>query len=243
MMKLDELRGLYIAHRGIQVNGIVENTISAFSLALEKKVPIELDIHVLKDGNIVVYHDDTLNRLMGIDQKISNYTYPELKKLPFPNTDSSIPLLKDVLQLIAGKVLLVIEIKKTTIYSYQEYCQKVVQLLETYSGKILIQSFDIRIVHWFLKHSHYLVGLLIADRKYSIYDFLMQRKSIISYLKPDFISVNYQLVSYRMVKYFRKEKPVFVWTIDCQEKLEKVKMFADSYFVGEFYFYHKNIDF
>ena len=79
-MVLEDLKGLYIAHRGIQNDDTIENTIPAFSLAISKKIPIEFDIHILKDGKLVVFHDDTLKRLMGIDKRIEDYTYEELKK-------------------------------------------------------------------------------------------------------------------------------------------------------------------
>ena len=86
-MKLNDLYDLYIAHRGIQTCKTIENTIPAFALAISKKVPIELDIHILKDNNLVVYHDDSLDRLINIPNKIEDYTYKELENIVFPNTD------------------------------------------------------------------------------------------------------------------------------------------------------------
>lgn len=239
-MSLENLKGLYIAHRGIKTDTIIEHTIPAFSLALKKNVPIELDIHLLKDGNIVVYHDNDLRILMGINRKISSYSYNELKKLTFPNTNTQIPLLSDVFNLIKGKVLLVIEIKRTTICNTQKYCQKIVKLLKQYPYEIIIQSFDIKIVHWFLKHTNYITGLLISHPSgknlFTLYSLITNTNLLVSLLNPDFISVNYRIASSKMVQKFRKEKPVLVWTIHDQNQLEKVKPFADSYFVGDFYF-------
>lgn len=235
-MQLKDLKGLYIAHRGIQNDNVIENTIPAFSLALEKKVPIELDLHILKDGNIVVFHDHNLKRLFGIDREISSYHYEELKKLTFLNTKLHIPLFEEVLKLINGNVLLVIEIKLSKIMNYSKYCQRIVSILENYPYDFVVKSFDIRIVHWFLKHTSYITGLLIADRKGSIYDFLMQRKVIISRLNPNFLSVDYHILSNSVIQNFRKEKPVLVWTIRNQNTLNKVKNKADSYLIEKFYF-------
>lgn len=235
-MKLNDLKGLYIAHRGIQTNQTIENTLPAFSLALDKNVPIELDIHILKDGNLVVYHDDNLKRLMNINRNIDSYIYDELKQLTFPNTNTHIPLFKEVLDLVNKKEMIVIEIKRTNIMSYQEYCRKIVSILEKYSGDFVIKSFDVRIVHWFLHHTNYITGLLIANRKNSYYDFLMQRRILIACLKPNFISVNDSIVSSKMVQNFRKKNPVLVWTIRNMETLNKVSSKADSYLIEKFYF-------
>ena len=235
-MQLSDLNGLYIAHRGIQIENTIENTIPAFSLAIEKKVPIELDLHILRDGNIVVFHDHNLERLFGIDREISSYSYEELKKLTFSNTKIHIPLFEDVLKLISGKVLLVIEVKVTRIMRYSNYCKRVVSILKNYPYDFVVKSFDIRIVHWFLKHTSYITGLLIANRKGSFYDLLMHRRIIISWLNPNFLSVDYHIVSNSVIQNFRKEKPVLVWTIRDMNTLDRIRDQADSYLIEKFYF-------
>ena len=67
---IDFLFTHYIAHRGLHNNKLIENTIPAFKEAIKEKYPIELDIHLLKDKEIVVFHDDNLKRLVGIDKII-----------------------------------------------------------------------------------------------------------------------------------------------------------------------------
>lgn len=233
-MKLNDLKGLYIAHRGIQTNNTFENTLPAFSLALLKNVPIEFDLHLLKDGNVVVFHDDNLKRLTGIDRNISSYSYEELNKITFTN-DTHIPLFKDVLDLVDGKVLLVIEIKTNGKF-YKNYCKMIVSILKNYPYDFVIKSFDIRIVNWFLHHTNYISGLLIAKRKKSFYDWLMIKKTIIKTLKPDFISIDYKLLSSKVVQDFRKKRPVLVWTIRDIDTLNAVSKMADSYLIEKFYF-------
>ena len=238
-MKVNDLKGLYIAHRGIHTDKIIENTIPAFSLALDKKVPIELDIHILKDGNLVVFHDDDLNRLMGIDRKISDYTYDEIKKITYPDTNIHIPLFEDVLDLISGKVLLVVEIKKSDTVNYKKYCDKVISILEKYQYDFVVKSFDIRIVSYFLKKTSYITGLLIANPKRdngTFYDFLMNRKITLSILKPHFISVDHHIVGKKFVQYYRKNNPVLVWTVRNLKTLDKVKEKSDSYLIEKCYF-------
>ena len=235
-MELEYLKGLYIAHRGIQSDDTIENTIPAFQLAVRKKIPIEFDIHILKDGKLVVFHDDTLKRLMGIDKKIEDYTYEELKKITFLNTNIHIPLLEEVLNIVNGKVLLVIEIKRSKIMNYREYCLKIIEVLKKYSYSFVVKSFDVRIVNWFLHHTNYMTGLLIANRKNSIYDRLMHSWFLLSIIKPHFLSVDYHLLDCRTIKEYRLHNPVMAWTIRSYEVLDCVKNKADSYLIEKFYF-------
>lgn len=230
-LKVNCLKGHMVAHRGIYGNRVVENTLDAFSLALSQEVPIELDLRILHDGNIVVFHDDNLKRLLGIDRDIFSYDYSELKKLRFPDTDAYIPLFQEVLDLVQGKVFLVIEIKRVKEVHYSNYLSSIVSILKKYSHNFVIQAFDIRIVHWFLKNTDYIVGLLIANRKNSFYDWIMRRQVIISILKPDFISVDYSIANTKVVQWFRKKGPVLLWTIKTREILDDVERFGDSYVV------------
>ena len=102
-----------IAHRGWHdiKNGIPENSIIAFKKAMANNLIIELDVHVLKDGQVVVFHDENLKRMTGIDKNIREFVYEDLKKLRLNNTDEKIPLLKEVLELIDGIVPVIIELK------------------------------------------------------------------------------------------------------------------------------------
>lgn len=102
-----------IAHRGLHDinNGIVENSLEAFDLAVQKKYIIELDVQILKDNNIVVFHDNNLHRLTGVNKNISEVTYEEIKDLKLRNTNSYIPKLEEVLNFINGRVPILIEIK------------------------------------------------------------------------------------------------------------------------------------
>ena len=94
----------------------------------------------------------------------------ELKEISFPGTDIHIPLLQEVLELVKGKVMIVVEIKRTKIISYQDYCMKVFSILKDYPYDFVVKSFDIRIVNWFLRHTKYITGLLVFDPKKSFYN-------------------------------------------------------------------------
>ena len=112
MINLNKYKNSIIAHRGIHDNKLVpENSLKAFKLALETKLTIELDIHLTKDNQLVVFHDDNLKRMTNVNCIIEKLTLSEIKKLNLLNTDEKIPTLEEVLKLVNGKVLIDIEIK------------------------------------------------------------------------------------------------------------------------------------
>ena len=68
------------AHRGLwnMERGIPENSLPAFKKAVDHGFAIELDVHLTSDGQIVVFHDDTLKRMCQLDQSVESMTYDEL---------------------------------------------------------------------------------------------------------------------------------------------------------------------
>ena len=66
--------GIEYAHRGLHNKNIPENSLRAFEKAVERGLGIELDIQLSKDGQVVVFHDFTLNRVAGVDGKVIDYT-------------------------------------------------------------------------------------------------------------------------------------------------------------------------
>ena len=142
MEKLEFLKQNLIAHRGMHniKIGIPENSLKAFEKAIECKYLIELDLHILKDGSVVVFHDDNLKRMTGIDKKIADTTYDEIKNLKLQSTNNYIPLFKEVLKLISGRVPIIIELKYDTKVGLLE--TETMNILKDYKGKYVVKSFN-----------------------------------------------------------------------------------------------------
>lgn len=158
------LKGIKIAHRGLFDNQKVpENSMKAFQKAIDKKIPIELDIQILKDDTLVVFHDDHLKRMTGYNKEITECTYEEINRLFLLSTNEKIPLFSDVLRQVSGKVLLDIECK--TSPRYKTLLEKSVALLDTYNGPFLVKSFDPRIVYFFKKHRPSWIRGLLATKQ------------------------------------------------------------------------------
>ncbi len=102
-----------IAHRGYHdMNKTIwENTLSAFQRAVEAGFAIECDLHYASDGVPVVFHDDDLERLCNIPGDVRAKTSGELSLMTIGGTKDRVPKLKDMLNLVKGKVPLVIELK------------------------------------------------------------------------------------------------------------------------------------
>ncbi len=141
------------AHRGLhnKEKTIPENSLAAFEAAVNAGYGIELDILLSKDGQIVVFHDDTLKRICGIDGNVCDFTAKELSEMKLLNTEQTIPLFTQVLELVQGKVNLIVELK--TGKTNNELCAKTYEILKKYNGPFCIESFDPNIVAWFRKNA------------------------------------------------------------------------------------------
>lgn len=143
---MKDLRGWAYAHRGLHGNGIPENSMAAFQAALEAGYGIELDIHLMADGNLAVIHDCSLKRTAGADVKIPDLTTEDLANYRLEGTNEQIPTFSQVLALYAGKAPLIIELKADG-NNHQALVDAAVKAMEGYEGPWCMESFDPRCVH------------------------------------------------------------------------------------------------
>lgn len=137
------------AHRGASAYA-PENTVEAFALAMEQGADgIELDVQMTKDGQVVVIHDETIDRVSDGTGAVRDYTLEELKKFHFSNhmenyENAVIPTLKEVLDLIkSSSMLLNIELK-TGIYWYPNLEEKTMELVKEagMEDRVIYSSFN-----------------------------------------------------------------------------------------------------
>jgi glycerophosphoryl diester phosphodiesterase len=142
---MEKFKKAKYAHRGL--HGTVdadtyaaENSLTAFRRAVEHGFGIELDVHVTKDGEVVVFHDDTTDRVTGVSGRLKDFTLAELREMRLSGTEDTVPTLKEVLDLVDGKIPLLIEIKETgTDHSISEATAEV---LKSYKGDFIVESFS-----------------------------------------------------------------------------------------------------
>lgn len=235
--KWQHLTGWDYAHRGLYDNehGIPENSMAAFRRAVDKGYGIELDVHLTADNQLVVFHDDTLTRMCGMNKKISSFLYSDLMQLRLLGTEEGIPLFKDVLELIDGKVPLIIELKVDGS-NQNLLCPLVWQLLSRYKGDYCIESFHPFVLQWFKRHEPQVVRGQLSCNFFKenphcdIVLFLMSNLMTNFFTHPDFIAYKYLDLDNPAVIYNRKLFNIMtvVWTIPGKPTYDRFKNKVDA---------------
>lgn len=223
-----------IAHRGMHnINeGIPENSIKAFEQAMKSKYIIELDVQLLKDRTVVVFHDDNLKRMTGEDKQIKDATYDEIKELRLQNTATKISLFKEALDVIEGKVPIIIELKSNTKKGMLE--KETMKILEGYKGKYAIKSFNPYTLLWLKKNYPKVIrGQLSSDFKDEkmsrIRRFLLKNMLFNFITKPDFLSYDIRALPNKRVEKYRGKKIVLGWTVKNKKQMQKAKKYCDNF--------------
>ena len=102
------------AHRGLHTEdgSVPENSLPAFRAAAEAGYAVEMDVHLTADDRLVVFHDDTLERMCGVQGVIDDFTLAELRALRLGKTDCVIPTFAEALEALGGRVPLLLEVKR-----------------------------------------------------------------------------------------------------------------------------------
>lgn len=148
---LKQLRAHSYAHRGLHDEDRPENSMAAFKAAVERGYGIELDIHLLADGDLAVIHDSLLMRTTGAEGRVEDLTRQQLADYRLEGTDQTIPAFTDVLQMVGGKTPLIVELKSAGD-NYAALTEKACAVLENYPGTYCIESFDPRCIRWLKKN-------------------------------------------------------------------------------------------
>lgn len=189
----------YYAHRGLHSKdkAVPENSLAAFALAKEAGYGVELDIRFTKDKQIVVFHDDDLKRVCGVEGLVSDFTYEELLAFDLCGTKEKIPLFSQVLSLLDGKVPMIIEYKIGSI-QVDALCQAAEELLAGYKGLYCIESFNPFVPGWYRKHRpQVLRGQLSAcffgDKTIPLYRKVALQNLISNFVaRPQFIAFDHR---------------------------------------------------
>ena len=192
-----QFRGWNYAHRGLHNAERPENSMAAFRAALEHGYGIELDVHLMKDGQLAILHDSSLKRVAGADITIEELTADDLVNYTLGDTQERIPLFSQVLELYKGKAPLIVELK-TADNNIKPLCEAACALLDGYDGLYCMESFDPRVIRWLRKKRPDIVrGQLSENWMKSavklplILKFIMTYHISNVYTRPDFIAYKY----------------------------------------------------
>lgn len=210
-----------IAHRGLHNEELTENGLKAFGNAIRNGFSFELDIHLTKDGQLVVCHDDDLKRTTGKEGIIEELTLCEIKRDYRLLDGEEVPSLQEVLELNKERSLIVVELKVHDMKNYKELGKAALKYLNEHikdKKKIVVISFDPRAL-WFFRHSGFATGLLVCKKfeKMFKYRFFFDSVDVEDVL----------LKEPKVIKYHRNHI-VNVWTIEKAESLKENLEYADA---------------
>lgn len=236
--RIEWLTARPIAHRGLHdwSKGIVENTASAFAAAMEGNYAIECDLQLTKDGQAVVFHDDTLNRVTNGTGWIKDHTVEELKAVTFKTGPDHIQTLDELLRQVDRRVPLVIELKSNWDGDTR-LTQRALEVLAPYGGPYALMSFDPDPLQYICENSPATIRGIVADRTIDGYYANMplarrlelRNLSHLDRTRPDFISFYWKELPFEPVNNFRAAGlPVITWTLRSAEQASIAMRYCDQ---------------
>lgn len=208
-----------IAHRGLHNNEYTENGLNAFKNALDHNVAIELDVHLSKDNQLIVCHDESLLRTTKKEGIIEDLTLNEIKSNYKLLDGGEVPTLKEVLSLINEQVPIVIEIKVFR-KNYKLVSKKLLNELNNVNDpkNFMIISFDPRALIYFRK-TKFITSLLVGKAHHYVFHFRFLFDSL---------DLEYRMLEEKAVKRYFKKHFINVWTIEDLEVFNQVKNNVDT---------------
>ncbi|MCR5491039.1 MAG: hypothetical protein K6F32_02790 [Bacilli bacterium] len=204
-----------ICHRGLHNEQFTENGLNAFRNAIDHGLTFELDIHLTKDGELLVCHDDDLVRTTGKSGIIEELTLAEIKENYRLLDGEEVPSFQEVLDLNQERVPIVVELK-VHAKNYKPLAKKAVEVLRQIKDKktITLISFDPRAL-LYARKSPFTKGLLVCEKRSDVF-------AVARFF--DYLDVEDTLVTHKKTLVWRsKGMPINTWTIEKPEQLEKVK--------------------
>lgn len=227
-----------IAHRGVHdlAAGRPENSLAAFRRACELGFPVELDVRVTRDNEAVVIHDASLGRLAGADRPVHEMPASQITALALQGTAERIPRLADALDVVAGQVPLLLDLKSRLASPALE--RVVARALDGYGGHVAVQSFSpISLLKIRMRCAGMPIGqvsgrLVGAPRVVRLLGRSMASNVVV---RPDFI--NYELAALPCAPasfWRRRGLPLLAWTVEAPEQVDWALALADNYLFSGF---------
>ena len=214
----DGLTGRPIAHRGLWRPGMrPENSLAAFEAACAGGFGIELDVQLTADGEAVVFHDHDLDRMTTESGLVEERTAEELGRLHLLGGEcQTIPLLAEALDLIAGRALVLIELK-TPPGQEGPLEARTAELLAAYAGPVGVLSFNAAALAT-PELGAFAKGLNLSDPAHAA-----ETNSV------DFLSINKALSDNPSVRTWRSAgRPVIAWTVRNRQEQEALQGRVDN---------------
>jgi len=211
--------------------GRIENSPGAFAAAIAAGLGIECDVQLTADHRALVFHDWELDRLTSESGPIGSRTVAELAAVTLRGSGEAIPALRDLLEQVAGRVPLLIEIKTKRKRSVGRLCRAVARDLEGYRGPAAVMGFDPRVGHWFAVHAPHVVrGLVVSEANARTLSGALRRHLALWRAKPGFLAYDVRDLPSRFAAAQRERgMPVLTWTVSSPALLARGREHADGW--------------
>ena len=241
----EKLSKFSYAYRGYHNKPTVpENSMAAFRRALQNYYGVELDVHLMADGNLAVIHDSSLKRTAGAEVEIEDLTKADLENYRLEGTEEKIPLFSEVLRLFEGKTPLIVELK-TARGNYAALTEAACAMLDRYDVSYCIESFDPRCLMWLKKHRPDVVRGQLShaflkkgkDGGQSLpMRFVLQLMLLNCLARPDFVAYcleDRNCLSVALCRKIYKVQEVN-WTIKTKEEMEEAERLGNLVIFEQF---------
>lgn len=214
-----------IAHRGLHtLPAAPENSLAAFAAAADAGYAIELDVRLLADGKVVVFHDGDLGRMTGMPGAIAERTVADLRDLRLQGTQEPIPLLAEALQAVSGRVPFLIELKVSSADA-KALTDATLDILSAYTGAVAIQAFDADTVAYLSERA----PAVLRGQLSSGGDAWQADAAGNPRPQPDFLAYNVVNLPTPLSSALRaRGVPLLAWTVRTQEQLRRATEVADN---------------
>lgn len=235
MTDLTWLTNRPIAHRGLhdEADGRPENSLPAFDFAAAKNIPFEFDVQLTRDGHPVVLHDADIRRVTGRPGRVQDLDWDAVAPLRIGH-GQSIPTLDQVLELVAGRVPVVVDVRRWAFGGTPELERAVADRLRGYPGAAVLQSFDpIALRRLSRLAPDRPIGqasgsLRTAGPLRRIVGRMMLTNAIV---RPDFLTYELDLLPSRFVTYWRGAgRPLLAYSVHDDAEEERALRLADGFF-------------
>lgn len=222
------------AHRGLHgpgANGLVpENSLAAAEGAIARGMGIECDIQRSRDDHPIVFHDWDLARLTGESGVAAERTAEELEALHLLGTDQNPVRLARFLEVVAGRVPLLIEIKSLPGYDVEWTCASVAWLLDSYKHDVAVMSFDPRVLMWFASEAPDVTrGLVGTDSYENGFEGAWRSHDALAAAQPDFLAIDVRDLARPEAAAWRGAgRPLLTWTVRSPETRATGLALADA---------------
>lgn len=218
------------AHRGLHGGGVPENALAAFAAAAARGLGVECDIQRSADGQAMVFHDWELDRLTAESGPVARRSSEQLAAIPLAGSGEGIPTLRQLLDLIAGRVPILIEIKSRRDMRVGAACLAVRRVLEGYRGHHAVMSFDPRVARWFAVNAPFTVrGLVVTEENDRGFSGHLRRHAALWHARPDFLAYDVRDLPSRFAAAQRRRGlPVATWTVRTPELRRRAEEHADA---------------